>query len=63
MNILKGVFTKTRCINCNYHCVENYMKTLYPKHDRNYPKINKGCCPKEYPMTIYLRNLAGVWNR
>ena len=70
MNILRKVFTKIRCINCTYYCMENLTDPTYcvhghlnrMKNDIHYPKINKTCCPKDYPLTIYLRNLAGVWN-
>lgn len=61
MNILQRLW---HCFGCNYHCEEATdpeRSNLHPG-DAGYPKINFLCCPRRYPLSIYLRNLAGVWN-
>lgn len=51
------------CFNCDYYCMENFVDIGQQKGADYLPKINKTCCPKVYPVSIYLRNLAGVWNK
>lgn len=57
-----------RCSSCEYYCAENSIWTKQPydnfKIQRNQrPKINIGCCPKRYPASMWLRQLAGVMNK
>lgn len=49
MNLIKNLF---KCINCAYACKENTYKGNSYFYD-------KTCCPKNYPLTIWLRQNAG----
>jgi len=69
MKLLNKIKKLFKCINCTYNCVENLTPYVVCCHGNvrqckeHYPKINKMCCPKDYPLSVYLRNLAKEWNK
>lgn len=53
MNVIKELFMKLKCINCTFSCREN----TYVDGQEYYFYLS--CCPKKYPLTIWLRQNAG----
>lgn len=50
--LIKNVKDTFKCTNCTFACKENTFKGDSYFYD-------KGCCPKDFPLTIWLRYNAG----